>query len=166
MDNINKSNKINDWIKENIIKLFKEIPNLQNKLESLNYEPLSNYFYNSIQSRNVKIIFSEFDLITRNAWDSFIQNNVYKNDGKVLIKKGNKKIIIKINEKCFIIFYLERKYIDINKNNINDNEIVPYEINDYLNKLIIEVDDTIKKIKQTEINSFIDEMIKINIFFL
>ena len=160
--NINKNNKIDDWIKGKIINLFSEIPNLNDLLETLKYEPLNNSFYNSVQSNNEIFSFSEFDLITKNAWDLFIQNNNYI-DGKVLIKKGNKKMIIKINGTCFIIFYLKRKYID-NQNNINDNEIIPYELNDYLNKLIIEIDDTFKKIKQIEINSFIYEMIKINIY--
>ena len=155
----NKNNKINDLIKDKIIKLFEDIPHLNELFEELKFEPLSNSFYNTMQLRNEIFNYSEFELITKNTWDSFIPNNNYKNDGKILIKKGNKKIIIKINEKSYIIFYLKK----VNKNNIKNNEILPNELNKYLNKLIIEIDDTIKKYKSSEINSFIDEIIIINI---
>ena len=91
--------------------------------------------------------FSKFNLITKNAWDSFVNDQRHENDSRILIKKGNKKIIIKLEDNCFIILYL------------NNKDISPIKIDDYLNEIEIKI-----KNKNVESSILIKEIIKDDIY--
>ena len=162
--NINKNNKIDDNRKDEIIKLIEAIPNLDKSFQDLKNEFSNEPIFNSIRkSTDLTFRSSQFDLISKNEWETFIEDNNFKDNGKVLIKKGNKKIMVKIDEKFYIIFYL--KNINSNPNVNNIKEILPHELDKYLNELIIEIyNDNNNEIGQAKIEKFIDELIKENIY--
>ena len=148
---INKNNNYFDPETEKIIiKDLENIPNLNESINKLKDE-LSNSSLNVSYLSNDGIInivnFSKFNLITKNAWDSFVNDQRHENDSQILIKKGNKKIIIKLEDNCFIILYL------------NNKDISPIKIDDYLNEIEIKI-----KNKNVESNILIKEIIKDDIY--
>lgn len=158
-----KKNNISDKIDVN--SCFKDI--IINKIENLkvnsnimknksfaefNYS-ISNSLKDSLDSQKSINPNMDFELITKKCYESFIEKENNKHLGKISIKKGIKKIIIKASERIYIILYIKKQ----NENNIN-KEIKPFE--QELIKLIIEI---INEPNIDLINNFIDEIIKVNI---
>jgi len=94
-----------------------------------------------------------FDIISDEVWKLFSKNTNTKNcDGKISLLKGNKKIIIPLNDVCYSIRFLSKK------NNSNKKYINEY------NEFIIEFKSNSKKKQKTIIdeiaNSNIDDWMK------
>ena len=94
-----------------------------------------------------------FDIISDEVWKLFSKNTNTKNcDGKISLLKGNKKIIIPLNDVCYSIRFLSKK------NNFNKKYINEY------NEFIIEFKSNSKKKQKTIIdeiaNSNIDDWMK------
>lgn len=156
--NINKKNTIGDMEEKQIIEYIQNIPNLEESMYKFKFKSLCESFLNSVNSseEDAKKIFnfSEFDLISKNAWDSFVLKQKDKNDGKILIRKGKKKIVIKFDDNKYNIIYLHTS-----RQNTDYKDIPPYELNFYLNELVFEISEH----KDTFVSNFINEIIKINI---
>ena len=145
--NINRDTKIIDSEKEKIISHINKIPNLKKLMDNLIYEPLnisSPFNFPELSNKNI----SDYDLISKNAWELFVNKN-FKNDPKILIKKGYKKIIIK-SDKYNILFL---------KKNIYNNDISPNKLNENLNEIEIKI---IKA--NNDIKTLINEIIKEDIY--
>ena len=138
-----------DSEKEKIINFIQKISSLNFSISSLKFDPLSNSLLNSKDRIDQTFEFSEFELISKDAWDLFVEEENHKNDGKILIKRGKNKIIIKFSNKNFNIFYL--------KENKNNKDILPNELDEYLNELVIEI------INNQDIEPLINEIISDNI---
>ena len=141
--NINKGIEAIDSGKEKIISHINKIPNLKESMDNnLAYEPLNNF---PESNKNI----SNYDLISKNAWELFVKDKTFKNDAKILIKKGYKKIIIKSDK--YNILYL--------KKDIYAEDIPPNKLNEYLNEIEIKI---IKA--NDDINILINEIIKEDIY--
>ena len=151
---INKIDKIDDKMEKNII--MNKIVNLNfnsNNTKNLSFEELNfSIFKDKKDSMNLYI---DCELISKNAYESFIEEENDRNSGKVSIKKGIKKIIIKIKDRFYIILYINNQ----NRNIINEKDIKPFE--QELNKLIIEIID---ETNEDLLNKYIDLIIREDIY--
>lgn len=152
IDELNKRNRrdnIDDIIDKKII--IKKIENLNINLNDINnlsfIELNSSISEDNIDTQKSINPYMDFELISKKAYESFIEDENNRNLGKISIKKGIKRILIKIPERFYIIFYMDNK----NGYNINQKNII---------KLVIEI---INEGNIDSLNEFINTIIKINI---
>ena len=139
-----KINQINKYL------LINESKNNTNPIDKLNFKSLYDSFLGT--SKNISPD-SDFYLVTKNSLDSFVDKNSNQNTEKLLIRIGNKKIVVNINNNL-IIFYIEKK-----ENNENKENIQPYNLINFIKKTTIETED-----KNAQMNELINDIIKMDIY--
>jgi len=122
---------INSW-KEIISfdELIKESIEDTNKIIEIIKKSLNsgNWFNAKLDNKSKKYLINPmkpFDLISDEVWKLFTKNTSNKNcEGKISLLKGNKKIIIRLDEYCYSIRFLSKKNSP-NKTYINEyNEFI------------------------------------------
>lgn len=135
---INSSNPIIHLEEDNI--------NIDNKYDSVNTE------------QNISP-YSDFNLISTKAWESFNkkkENNEEIFEGKkefsgeIYIKIGKKKIIVKINDNQFIVLYFK-------KDKLNKDNIQTFNLEKELNQIIINIENV-----ENDSNEFIKKLINLD----
>ena len=152
------SEYINYW--KSSINFAKLCENKKNKIDlnemsnlNIDKERNNNHYYDGPFNPSLNLnIFEDFELVSKKALDSFVEEDKDINFKKAQIKKGLRKIILKESEKSYIILYLE---------NISNKNVSPYQLEKYLNYIYIKIE---KEPKMALINSFINEIIESDIY--
>ena len=112
---LNENNKISiKNIKKDIfIKSIKKYDINLNDIQKCSFIKSGDSFLeNTMISSNSSFkinVYDDFDLISKNAVESFNEDENITKYGKISILKGKQKIIINLEQKYFIIFYLKGK---------------------------------------------------------
>jgi hypothetical protein len=134
----------NELIKEEIEdenKIFEIIKKNLNSGNLLNLKLDNKSIYNKKKEKYLINPMKRFDLISDEVWKMFSKNTNIKNcDGKIFLLKGNKKIIIRLDEYFYSVRFLT------NKNSSNKKYINEY------NEFIIAFDSREKKEQEKIIN--------------
>lgn len=128
---------------------------------NINEEIKKNYLdigYNSINKMDDEKILEDFELVSKQDFESYIKDKKDINFKKALIKKGFRKIIIKENETSYFILYLDKR--DEKDINIIKKKIAPKDIDKYLIYISIKIE---KEPQKDLLNSFIGEILKTDI---
>ena len=91
---LNKNNMSIDEQKNKIIELIKKNKGLQKSIE-LDIHNLHDSVINYVREDEV-CPYASFLLVSKNAWYSFDRNKDLAKNAKIKIRKGNRKILIKI----------------------------------------------------------------------
>ena len=133
--NINGKPELKKLDNQSIYNIYDSLDYSSNPLVDPNVEM-------SFQPKSSKIILidSYFELISEKAWELFDKEK-NKYDGKIQIKIGKKKIIIKFNEETFMIQYPKKNIIyDLEKDIIKLKVILKRgNQNDFIDKIINQI---------------------------
>ena len=142
---LNKDNKIIDQQKNMIIELIKINKGLKKSINNIGVHDLHDSLVKSIGIDNV-FPYKKFFLVSKKAWYSFDRNHDLAIYSKIKIRKGNRKILIKI-ENYFVVFYLE----------MNEKKVEPTNLEECLNKIVINIENNDNK-------EWIEDLVRLNIY--
>ena len=137
--NINENNKIiiNDIKKDMFSKSIKKYDIYLTDLQKCTFIKLDGSFLRNtmigsyISNSSCKLnVYDDFDLISKNAVDSFFEDESIIKYGKISVLKCKTKIIINLEKKYYIIIYLDKRKKDY---------ISPNQLDRYLKQIFIEI---------------------------
>ena len=157
---INENNKISikDIKKDIFIKSIKNYNINLNDIQKFSFIKLEDSLLgNSKNSSNstCKInVYDDFDLISKNAVEYINEDENITKYGKISVLKGMQKMIVNLEQKYYIIFYLN------GKNDYNEY-ISPNKLNKYIRQIFLEIEN---QHSEELLNSFIHKINKKNIY--
>ena len=142
---LNKNNKSIDEQKNMIIEKIKINKDLKKSINNIGVHDLHGSLLKSVGIDNV-FPYNNFFLVSKKAWYSFDRNEDLAKYAKIKIRKGNRKILIKI-ENYFIVFYLE----------MSEKEVEPTNLEKFLNKIVINIENNDRK-------ELIEDLVRLDIY--